>query len=197
LKSIQQLPAILQHSKTPFTLYMLTLLTFSGATILFINDLVAQGAENVKGLILNRLKVIANLSDVDPKDDTIKTSTGKKLSEEGAPFLHNLDTISVVIVTDQNISQGTTSQNVRKWDLPNFVTPAPADPSIANITFENEIIPHKKIDHLVYVLNGGKYGAGIRDTIPQFKAYTSFRPLDSGDEYNGFLKYISGFSDLA
>jgi hypothetical protein len=34
LKDIQQLPAILQHSKTPFTLYMLTLLTFSGATIL-------------------------------------------------------------------------------------------------------------------------------------------------------------------
>jgi hypothetical protein len=33
LKGIQQLLAILQHSKTPFTLYMLTLLTFSGATI--------------------------------------------------------------------------------------------------------------------------------------------------------------------
>jgi hypothetical protein len=33
LKGIQQLPAILQHSKTPFTLYILTLLTFSGATI--------------------------------------------------------------------------------------------------------------------------------------------------------------------
>jgi hypothetical protein len=33
LKDIQQLPAILQHSKTPFTLYMLTLLTFSGATM--------------------------------------------------------------------------------------------------------------------------------------------------------------------
>jgi hypothetical protein len=32
LKDIQQLPAILQHSKTIFTLYIQALLTFSGTT---------------------------------------------------------------------------------------------------------------------------------------------------------------------
>jgi hypothetical protein len=34
LKDIQQLPAILQHSKTIFTLYIQALLTFSGTTII-------------------------------------------------------------------------------------------------------------------------------------------------------------------
>jgi hypothetical protein len=33
LKEIQQLPAILQHSKDIFTLYIQALLTFSGTTI--------------------------------------------------------------------------------------------------------------------------------------------------------------------
>ena len=155
--------------------------------IFFVNDLAVQeNTKKEKYDALNFLKDNANLSNQDPDDKNIKTSTGNKLSEDNTNFLHNLDTVSVIIKTDKNLIQGSN----KKTTLPppkhkDFENVAKIDPINSKCTSKNY--------HDVYVMRG-IFSGGIKNTIPKFQAFANFPPLPLGKEFKLLQDHLYGLS---